>query len=264
MLENLLRGDVSSTLFQPIYDVRGSRFTVWAVEALTRGPAGTHLEPAPIFFDYVRHRHEEVRVDRWCIASAFARYSSLDLSTRPTRLSVNVHAITLERDAGFASFIESATVATNLDPSMLILEIVEHSPYFAASRVLPVLRDLRSLGVSIAIDDVGAGSGNFRTILDAQPEYLKIDRYFVSGAADDARRRSLITSTLQIARDFGATVVAEGVEDAADLILMREMTVPLVQGFLLAMPEADPRSEPIDAELLLSQTARHQLERREA
>ncbi|MGZ5442469.1 MAG: EAL domain-containing protein [Thermoanaerobaculia bacterium] len=256
-LETLLRDDTSTTLFQPIYDVSGARFDVWAVEALTRGPAGTHFEPAPIFFDYVRHRREEVRVDRWCIAAAFARYVSLAISAR---LTVNVHASTLERDSTFASYIESAAVATDLDPTVLIVELVESSPYFAASRVLTVLRDLRSLGVSIAIDDVGAGHGNFRTILDAQPEYLKIDRYFVAGAAADARRRSIITSIVQVARDFGALVVGEGVDDPADLIVLREMNVPLVQGFLLAMPVAQPRLDVLEAALLLHPD----LERREA
>lgn len=260
-LESVLQGDLSSTLFQPIYDVRGPSFEVWAVEALTRGPAGTHLEPAPIFFDYVRHRREEVRVDRWCIASAFARYAALAI---PTRLSVNVHASTLERDTGFAAFIESAAVATGLEPSKLIVEIIEHSPYFAASRILAVLRDLRSLGVSIAIDDVGAGHGNFRTILDAQPEYLKIDRYFVAGAAGDARRRSLIASAVQIARDFGAMVVGEGLEEVADLIVLREMTVPLLQGFLLAMPRSEPCFDALQAEDLLQSDSRYNLERREA
>lgn len=258
-LESLLRGEASSTVFQPIYDIRAEPFGVWAVEALTRGPAGTHFEPASIFFDYVRLKREEVRVDRWCIATAFARYEALAVRTR---LSVNVHASTLERDPAFASFIESAAVATDLDPSTLIIEIVEHSPYFDSSRILRVLRDLRSLGAAIAIDDVGAGQANFRAILDAQPEYLKIDRYFVAGAATDPRRRSLIASTAQIAKDFGALIIGEGVEDAADLTMLREMNVPLVQGFLLAMPEAQPSFDPVDAGVLLSR--RSQTEWREA
>lgn len=234
-LETLLSH--SSTLFQPIYDVRDRPFGVWALEALTRGPAGTHFEPAAILFDYVRLKREEVFADHWCITSAFARFASLDL---PTRLSVNVHASTLERDQGFASFIESAATATNVDPATLILEIVEHAPYYDASRILSVLRDLRTLGVAIAIDDVGAGHCNFRTILDTQPDYLKIDRYFVAGAATDPQRRALIASAIQIARDFGALLVAEGVNDSSDLQTLRAMNVPLIQGFLLASPEAHP------------------------
>jgi EAL domain-containing protein (putative c-di-GMP-specific phosphodiesterase class I) len=260
VLDVMLRGDTSSTLFQPIYDVEGERFEVWAVEALTRGPAGTHFEPAPIFFDYVRLKREEVRVDRWCIASAFVRHASLNTSTH---LSVNVHASTLERDPSFASFVESAAVTSDIDPAVLIIEIVEHSPYFDSSRILRALRDLRSLGAAIAIDDVGAGHANFRTILDAEPEYLKLDRYFVAGAAGDTLRQALIASTVQIARDFGALIIGEGVDDPADLIVLRDMNVPLVQGYLLAMPEARPSLAPVDVARLLRSGPPCDLERSE-
>jgi len=235
-LELMLQGGNSSTLFQPIYERRDEQFHLWALEALTRGPAGTHFESASIFFDYVRRKSEEVRVDRWCIASAFARYVALGL---PARLSVNVHACTLERDPAFASFVESVAVATGVDLSRLIVEIVEQSPYFDSSRMLRAFRDLRSLGAKIAIDDVGLGHGNFRTILDAQPEYLKIDRYFVTGAATDKQRQSL---------------------NLADLMALRELNVPLVQGYLLAMPAAHPSCYPVDASQLRSPDSGHPVE----
>lgn len=227
----------SSTLFQPIYDVRSDRFPVWAVEALTRGPADTHFEPAPIFFDYVRLKREEVRVDRWCIATALARFAALGPDVR---LSVNVHASTLERDPAFAAFVESAAVAVHLEPSMLIVEIIEQSPYFDTSRVQRNVEQLRSIGVAIAVDDVGFGHGNFRMILDMQPEYLKIDRYFVDGVAADRRRRTLVESMVKIGADFEAMIVGEGVERAEDAATLREMGVPLLQGFLFAMPERTP------------------------
>jgi len=253
----MLQGGNSSTLFQPIYERRDEQFHLWALEALTRGPAGTHFESASIFFDYVRRKSEEVRVDRWCIASAFARYVALGL---PARLSVNVHACTLERDPAFASFVESVAVATGVDLSRLIVEIVEQSPYFDSSRMLRAFRDLRSLGAKIAIDDVGLGHGNFRTILDAQPEYLKIDRYFVTGAATDKQRQSLIASTVRIAEDFGARIVGEGVDNLADLMALRELNVPLVQGYLLAMPAAHPSCYPVDASQLRSPDSGHPVE----
>jgi EAL domain-containing protein (putative c-di-GMP-specific phosphodiesterase class I) len=239
----MLQGGNSSTVFQPIYERSDEQYQVWALEALTRGPVGTHFECASIFFDYVRRKGEEVRVDRWCVASAFARYAALGVTSR---LSVNVHACTLERDPAFASFIESAAVATTVDLSRLIVEIVEQSPYFDSSRMLTAFRDLRSLGAKIAVDDVGLGHGNFRTILDAQPEYLKIDRHFVSGAAKDRQRQSLIASTVRIADDFGARIVGEGVDNLADLETLRELNVSLVQGYLLARPAAEPSGDPVD------------------
>jgi EAL domain-containing protein (putative c-di-GMP-specific phosphodiesterase class I) len=133
---------------------------------------------------------------------------------------------------------------------LLIIEIVEQSPYFNSARMRSAVADLRSLGVAIAVDDVGLGHGNFRTILDTSPEYLKIDRYFVAGVADDPRRRSIISSAVRIARDFGALVVAEGIEDPADLATLRELDITLMQGYLLGMPASNPNLATLNVDML--------------
>lgn len=237
VLEHLLAPDALSIVFQPIFDITGTSPELWGFEALARGPKGTHFERAPILFDYVRLKHEEVRVDRRCVAEAIARASALG---DVPRVSVNVHASTLERDRRFATFLGSAAVAAAFDPASIIVEIVEHAPYFEATRLASALAELRSMGVQIAVDDIGFGNGNYRMILDVQPEYLKVDRYFVHGCAHDANRQSLLRSVVQIARDFGSVVVAEGVEEPDDLLILGSIGVQLVQGFLLGRPEREP------------------------
>jgi len=90
------------------------------------------------------------------------------------------------------------------------------------------------------VDDVGFGHGNFRMILDARPEYMKIDRYFVAGCGSDSYRRSLLRSVCQLARDFGSIVVAEGIETEQDLRTVRDLQIPFGQGYLLAPPTPTP------------------------
>ncbi len=75
-------------------------------------------------------------------------------------------------------------------------------------------------------------------MLDAQPDYLKVDRYFVHGARGDAQRRAVLDSIAQLAAKLGARTVGEGVEDAADLGTLREFGIDLAQGNLLARPLA--------------------------
>lgn len=236
VLEHLLAPDALSIVFQPIFHVGGTNVELWGFEALARGPKGTHFERAQILFDYVRLKHEEVRVDRRCVADAIARASAVGVP----RVSVNVHASTLERDRSFATFLESAAVAAVFDPASIIVEIVEQTPYFETERLVSALAELRSLGVRIAIDDIGFGNGNYRVILDVQPEYLKVDRYFVHGCARDANRQSLLRSVVQIARDFGSVVIAEGVEDPDDLLVLSDIGVHLAQGYLLGRPQSLP------------------------
>jgi EAL domain-containing protein (putative c-di-GMP-specific phosphodiesterase class I) len=142
------------------------------------------------------------------------------------------------------------------------MEIVEQSTYFDSTRFAAALADLRSLGVKISIDDLGLSHGNYRLILDAQPDYLKLDRYFVHGCANDRHRQALIQSAQQIAQQFEAVVIAEGVERSADLSVLRSMGIRLVQGFLLSYPGAPPSLEVDDSLLpLLSPVEHLQVER---
>jgi len=235
-LRRLLAADALRIVFQPIFDVSRTKPRLWAFEALTRGPEGTHFEEPNALFDYVRSRKEEVSIDRRCVAEALSRAS--DLGSLLPLLTVNVHASTLERDEGFASYFESAFVAADVEPAKIIVEIVEQTPYVDVGCIAAVLSQLRSFGVRIAVDDMGLGHGNFRTILDVNPEFLKIGHYFVHGCAGDGHRRALLRSAVQIAADFGAVVIAEGVEQEDDLDAIGEIGVTLVQGFLLGRPQS--------------------------
>jgi len=236
LLDRMLAERDLSVVFQPIFHLADDPALV-AVEALTRGPRGTHFESASVFFDYVRLKHQELAVDRHCIENAIAAAAALP--SRP-RLSINVHAATLERDDDFPAFLGALCDDYSIDAGMLIVEMVEQSPYWNAPRLLGVLRELRSMGIGIAVDDVGFGHGNFRMILDARPEYMKIDRYFVGGCGSDSYRRSLLRSVCQLARDFGSIVVAEGIETEQDLRTVRDLQIPFGQGYLLAPPTPTP------------------------
>jgi EAL domain-containing protein (putative c-di-GMP-specific phosphodiesterase class I) len=241
-LDLLLNGEQLSTVFQPIFDISSPDCVVWGLEALTRGPAGTHFEQASVLFDYIRLKQEEVAADRCCIGAAFAARVRLLPKTIP-RLTLNVHAGTLERDRTFPSYVEAIASEYGIDTRDLVVEIIEQSTYFDSTHLTRALNDLRSLGVRISIDDLGLGHGNYRLILDADPDFLKLDRYFIHGCAEDHRRRALIASVQQLGVSLGCAVIAEGVERMEDLLTLRAMNIALIQGFLLAPPGAPPALE---------------------
>lgn len=228
------------TLFQPIFDISRDEPALLAVEALTRGPRGTHFESAGVLFEYIRLKGAEVIADRRCVANAFQRAAAL--RGLPT-LTVNVHATTLERDTEFALFISKAAEETGIDTARVVVEIVEQANYWNERRLRATLQDLRALGVRIAVDDLGFGNGNYRLILDARPEFLKIDRHFVDGCAGDPYRRSLLKSILALGDDCGASVIAEGIERDEDLRAVRELGISGGQGYLLGRPVAEPEFE---------------------
>ena len=234
---NLLRASLPKplgTVVQPIVDTSADQPALFAVECLTRGPRGSKLEQAPPLFDYVRARGLESPMDRACIAEALRNAAGY-----PCRISLNAHPCTLGE--GFTDFLFDQCRRQALDPSRLIIEIGEQSPCADSHAFLRTLDELRERGVAIAVDDVGHGHSNYKAVLDARPEFLKIDRYFVDGAASDRARGVVIDSILNLARHFGSTVIAEGVEREEDHAALRAAGITLFQGFLFGRPLAVSR-----------------------
>jgi EAL domain-containing protein (putative c-di-GMP-specific phosphodiesterase class I) len=229
-------------VFQPIFHIGGEGATVYAFEALSRGPRGTHFERANILFDYVRLKHDEVRVDRHCLATAIAEGSEL---ARTAFLTLNVHASTIERDTDLPRHVKALCARFTVDPHRLIFELVEQTAHGEGRKLLRALDRLRAMGIRIALDDVGLGHCNYRAILDVRPDFLKIDRYFVQDCTTDPGRQALLRSITSLAADFDSIVIAEGIERDDELATVRSMGITYGQGYLLGRPrESDRCVEP--------------------
>lgn len=232
-LEAILETGAVRTVFQPVFDLSGASPAVHLLESLTRGPEGTNLEPAGVLFEYARRKGGEARLDRLCVKTAFASVPALPPGVR---VSVNVHASTLERDLDFASFLVEGATASGLSPARVVVEIVEHAPSWDGPRFRKALDTLTESGVKIALDDIGLGQSNYRMILETRPHYFKLDRFLVAGCHEDAGRKAVLDSIVRLARAFGSSVIAEGPGCEGDIAAVREIGVDLVQGFILARP----------------------------
>ena len=155
-------------------------------------------------------------------------------------VGLNIHASTLAMDTGFVGFLESLLREHAVPGSRLVVEIVEHAPPWDVNGFSAALESLRAMGARIALDDVGLGHSNYHMILECRPDYFKVDRHFVDGCHRDFHRRAVLASVAQLARPFGARVVAEGVEKDEDLLALRRLGISLVQGYLLGRPAETP------------------------
>lgn len=233
LLDAILEPGGLTVHFQPIIELRGTARRVHGLECLIRGPKGTNLENAEVLFDYVRRKREESLVDRACVRAA------LEASRRvpgPAKLSLNVHASTLGRDHEFLVYLGDVADVNAISLADVTVEIVEHAPPWDGRSFLGALEGLRRIGVRIGLDDVGLGQSNYRMILDCRPDYFKVDRYFALGCAKDPYRQAVLESIHELARRFGARVVAEGVEAAEDLAAIRAIGIDLVQGYMFSPP----------------------------
>lgn len=230
LLETLLDPSQLSVCFQPIFHIHSRANQVYSLEALIRGPRGTNLHRADVLFDYVRRKKAEAAVDQSCFAAICHAATGLPSNLR---INVNVHASTLGHGPGFVSYLRSQAKKHSLGLERLTVEIVEHSPTLNVLELLHSLASLREDGVRIALDDVGLGQSNYRMIVDCNPEYFKLDSYFVHGLRADSNRRAVVKSLIALAGAMGSSVVAEGVESKEDLSELVSMGVDLVQANLL-------------------------------
>lgn len=219
--------------FQPIFGTQDRSLSVFALEALARGPKGSNVERADVLFEYVRRKGQESVVDRACVSAALAAASAFAGSPL---LSVNVHASTLEKDDFFDAFVLDECSRHAIAPSRIILEIVEQQQYTDDVRFFRAIDNLRSVGVKIALDDIGLGYSNYRTLIEVRPDFYKIDRYFVTGSRDKFHARAAIESIVLLADRLGGRAIAEGIESLEDLLSVRELGIDLLQGFHLARP----------------------------
>jgi EAL domain-containing protein (putative c-di-GMP-specific phosphodiesterase class I) len=155
-------------------------------------------------------------------------------SNPPLLLSVNVSARQFGQP-NLAREILSTLQRSGLDPRHLILEITEGVMVHDASAV-SALQELKGSGIRFAMDDFGTGYSNLSYVKRLPIGIIKIDRSYVRGLGDDAEDTAIVHATAAFAKALGLGLMAEGIENAEQLTLLREMGCELGQGHHFAKP----------------------------
>jgi EAL domain-containing protein (putative c-di-GMP-specific phosphodiesterase class I) len=214
---------------QPIVDVRtGGEAGEELLLRLVR-PDATIALPTPYLLAAERYPRLMAEVDAWVVERAAA------LAATGRRLQVNLSGATLA-EGSFARCIDAAFARHGTDPSLLTFEITETAAVLDGTRSRECAEQIAALGSHLALDDFGTGYAAFSYLHRLSVSMLKIDREFVSGIAHDVRARRLVLAIVDLAARLGLTTVAEGVEDAETLALLRESGVDRAQGFHLGRP----------------------------
>jgi diguanylate cyclase (GGDEF)-like protein len=145
-------------------------------------------------------------------------------------IGVNVSPLQLAR-TDFAAQVRKVTQATGVDPQLLYFEITESALLAEADRHVATLCELREMGCRIAIDDFGAGYSTFSYLKRLPVDTLKIDRSFIRELEVKPADAAVVRGIVDMARGMGVATVAEGVETAGQLTLLRDMGCQRGQGF---------------------------------
>jgi diguanylate cyclase (GGDEF)-like protein len=234
-LAELMRDGRIATLFQPIVDPRSR--AICGFEALARGPSDSWLHSPQNLFEAARRNGVRLELDFLCVQNAFKRFVAARVAGQ---LFVNISPDSIYEDPNFATrFLECARAA-DMAPERCVIELTEDSLLDDYVRLRSTLQRLREAGCAIAIDDLGAGSSGLRTWSELKPDYVKIDRYFISGIDADSTKHEFVRSILEMGRSMGCRVIGEGVETERECRELVNLGLDRLQGNLLGRPNAAP------------------------
>ncbi|MGY2083671.1 putative bifunctional diguanylate cyclase/phosphodiesterase [Blastococcus sp. SYSU DS0539] len=227
--------------YQPVVDVVSGR--VAGLEALVRWQRpGAGLVPPDRFVPVAENSRLISDIDRWVLQEATRQLAAWRAAWRaaspaapgesePT-VAVNISGRHLANPR-VVTDVADALLASGLPPHLLVLEVTE-TVLVDDPVAYDHLTELRDMGVGIAIDDFGTGYTSIGQLRDMPVDTLKIDRSFV--ASTEPSHRELVALMIRAAHTFGLTVVAEGVEEPAQLARLRAQACDRAQGYLLHRP----------------------------
>jgi diguanylate cyclase (GGDEF)-like protein len=248
-LENDLRVAVEKEefgiAFQPIIDLRTG--DVHSFEALIRWihPQRGYITPEQFIplaeeLGLIEQIGEQV-LRRSCFAAKALQ--EITKTNRPISVSVNHSKLEL-LSGRFVDNLAAVIHETGIDASFLKIEVTESVCVKHQSAVVPVLNEIRALGVQAVIDDFGTGDSSFSCVEQFPLDQLKIDRRFLRSDRDDTTRRAILSTMIEMAQSLKVPAVCEGIETREELDLMLELGCDLGQGWVFA--EAMPLDEALE------------------
>jgi diguanylate cyclase (GGDEF)-like protein/PAS domain S-box-containing protein len=221
--------------YQPVVQLDTS--TVSGAEALVRWWRGGVVVPPGEFLGVAEESGLIVPLGGWVLRQACRQAAQWSRSEPGIGVSVNFSPRQVSAD-DFPESVLAALGDSGLAPQALTLEVTERVLVEASGPVVEHLAELRRAGVRLAIDDFGTGYASLAYLRGLTVDIIKIDRSFVAGLGEDETLTLLTRTIIQLGRDLGISVVAEGIESSRQLGMLRDMGCGLGQGYLVAAPMA--------------------------
>ncbi|MEW6694343.1 MAG: phosphodiesterase [Pseudomonadota bacterium] len=232
----LLRAQTLRMHVQPIVDLLTHR--VAGHEALVRTPADCAWRSPDALFQAARREHCVLELEHACVEQALKACCQAGLG----RLFINLSAEALAAmdDLPLPPCVNDRD---GVPLAGVVIELTEHERVHELEPLQRVLTRWRAAGAALALDDFGDGRSSLRLWSELRPEYVKIDKYFVRDVHRLGDKLKTIRALQQLADTFGSRLIAEGVECADELLVLRDLGIPYAQGYFLGRPGPEPATE---------------------
>jgi len=240
-LRSVLEQRTLTTVFQPIFGFREGR--ILGFEALVRGPEGSLIETAAELFDAASEAGAAVELNVLCIQEILRAFARRKLEGS---LFVNISPQLIMQRGFNRERAERFLRALGLEPDRVVIELTEDYPTLDFRLVHESLMLYRSMGFRVAINDLGEGFASLRLWSELKPEFVKADKHFVTGVASDPVKMQFLRAIQHIAENSGSLVIAEGIENAADFKVVKDIGIACGQGWFIGRPAENPNRELAD------------------
>ncbi|MGB6254791.1 MAG: EAL domain-containing protein [Bradyrhizobium sp.] len=219
--------------YQPQLDIK--RGKVVGFEALVRwkNPSRGEISPG-VFIPLAEEIGAILPIGDWVLKEACREAATWKT---PLKVAVNVSAVQLH-NAAFAQELHGILIESGLPGKRLEIEITETALVRDLNRTLATLRQVKALGVEIAMDDFGTGYSSLSNLRAFPFDRIKIDRSFIKSVHSNQQAATIVRAVLGLGKGLGLPVIAEGVETNEELRFLQEESCDEVQGFLLGRPAA--------------------------
>jgi EAL domain-containing protein (putative c-di-GMP-specific phosphodiesterase class I) len=242
----IVKQDIT-TWYQPMIDIQECKVFAW--EALTRGPSISTLHSAEALFDAAVIGKKLKPLELLCVNNATKCFEQLLLSGK---LFVNISHELLLAGNTLRKQLKDLISKGPVSPNKIVLELTERGATSSIEKLTEAVDFFHQLGFQIAIDDMGTGNISVDQWMSLRPDYVKIDRHFITGIDSDIEKQDFVRHIVASSRAHRSKVIAEGVETLQELNTIRSLGVTLCQGYFFQRPELAPVYP--DLKSLLSRT----------
>lgn len=230
-INKIINQKTITLLAQPIIDVATKEIRAW--EMLTRGPKGTALESPLPLFSVARQTGRLYELEMIVIEKLLQQVKATRFRQD---IFVNCTPITLGNMRFTRDLKKLLQKYRGISPKQITFEVTERDSIEGLKDFIYNIKVLRVMGFKIAVDDTGAGYASLNTISEIMPDIIKIDRSVIENIDKNSVKESMLKGLLLVAREAGSLVVAEGIENENEALVLSRNNVDLAQGYFYARP----------------------------